>query len=338
MTALIPPERFAKFREYLAGRGYTFEDRPHQVFMAKAHQTVVNLYTNGKIVMGGAAPEEQNKILRFLEGLTGELQATVAARTGEPQVLDFHETRVGMDEAGKGDYFGPLVACGVIATEYQADRMRKRGVRDSKELKEAAIREIAEWIRKEVLERGQWRTVTVPPDRYNILIHRMGNLNRVLGWAHARALEDVLKFNEPCSLAIADQFGDPKYIENALMANGRRVRLVQTPKGERDVVVAAASILARDEFVSAMQAMNRRFGETFPLGASHVEVFARDLVLRKGPEILLDAAKFHFATTKRVVESKEVLEQMLAEREAKDRTRNGGQSKHPTSGEQNGKL
>lgn len=321
MPHVLPHDRSAELRTFLEGRGYLFEDRPHQVFLARGRDTVVNLYSNGKIVIGGSRPEERAAILAFVEthgGVQGE------SRGDSPhsrQSLDFHETRVGMDEAGKGDYFGPLVACGVLATEFQAQKMKSKGVRDSKDLSATAVRELASWLRDEALERGQWRLVPVPPIRYNLLILRMGNLNRLLGWAHARALEDVLRFNEPCSLAVADQFGDPKYIADALMANGKQVQLVQTPKGERDVVVAAASVLARDAFVSAMEAMNRTYHQTFPLGASHVEEFARALVAEHGDEILLETAKVHFVTTSRVANSMPHLKKTLADRESSERER-----------------
>ncbi len=315
MPQVLPADRVTDLRTFLAGRGYQFEARPYQVFLAKGRDTVVNLYTNGKVVIGGSRPDERVAIIAFVESLGGHAGAQDRHEPARVLSLDFHETRVGMDEAGKGDYFGPLVACGVLATDFQAEKMRVKGVRDSKDLKGPAMRQFASWLRDEVLERGQWRIVPIPPARYNLLILKMGNLNRLLGWAHARALEDVLKFNEPCSLAIADQFGDPKFIEDALMVNGKRVRLVQTPKGERDVVVAAASILARDEFVTAMEAMNRRFGESFPLGASRVEDFARKLVAKHGEEVLLDTAKVHFATTARIVGSVEHIQKALAARE-----------------------
>ncbi len=321
MTTTISPEMHEVLREFLKGRGYQFEQRPHQIFLAKGNQTVVNLYSNGKVVLGGSGADEREAVLRFIESIGGQPEsADLSATTATPS-LDFHETRVGMDEAGKGDYFGPLVAAAVLATEFQAKRMRTKGIRDSKELKDPVIQELASWLRKDALAQGQWRLVSIPPARYNLLILRMGNLNRLLGWAHARALEDVLKFNEPCELAIADQFGDPSYIEDALMANGRQVRLVQTPKGERDVVVAAASILARDGFISAMKTMNQRFGESFPLGASNVEVFAKRLVERHGVGILLDTAKIHFATTARVVKSIDTLTDILTERDTADKAR-----------------
>lgn len=314
MTVTIPKEKFAAFREFLAGRGYAFQARPHQEFLAKGRGAAVNLYSNGKVVIGGSSVDEQSAVRDYLERETGQRDEGSTSDSAELSALDIHQTRIGSDEVGKGDYFGPLVAAAVLASEFQAQRLKDVGVKDSKALEDHAILEIAERVRRSILVRGQWRLVVVPPSRYNILMTELGNLNRLLAWAHARAIEDVLLFNEPCDLAIADQFGDPKYIQDALMAKGRRIRLVQTPHGERDVVVATASVLARQEFLNQMEALGAKYGERFPLGASRVEDFARDLVKKHGDEILLDTAKLHFATTARIVTSVDSLNEMLRAR------------------------
>lgn len=314
MSITVPAERFSALRDFLARRGYKFERRPYQEFLARGHDTVINLYSSGKVVIGGSSPEEERRILDFLG--VGATQSGPGKPTGRLTGVtrEFSGTRIGSDEVGKGDYFGPLIACAVLATEYQAVRLKSAGVRDSKRLIASSIVETARTIREDVLERGQWRPVIVPPFRYNALMVEMGNLNRLLAWAHARAIEDVLNFREPCSLAIADQFGDPRYIEHALMAKGRKIELVQTPHGERDVVVAAASILARAEFLDQMERMNKEYNVSFPLGASNVEDFARAFVRDRGPSVLLETAKVHFATTDRVVDSRDELDRILKER------------------------
>lgn len=321
MTSILRSQAHAKFRTFLAERGYSFEDRPHQVFLARLNHTVVNLYNNGKVVLGGSDLKERAVLLTYIQSQGGEVDEDDLRRSSEISTQDLHQTRVGMDEAGKGDFFGPLVTCAVLATEQLAVRMRDRGIRDSKDLSAESIRSSAEWLRREALQPGQFRVVTIPPTRYNMLMLRMGSLNRLLGWGHARALEDVLRFPEPCHLAIADQFGDPKFIEDALMTNGRQVQLLQIPKGERDVVVAAASVLARDEFVTSVDRMGQRYGEHFPLGASDVEKFSREFVTKHGADALLDTAKVHFSTTVRVVQSIDSLVRSLNAREAEDRAR-----------------
>ncbi len=311
MTTVIARGSFPKLKKYLESRGYTFEDRPHQAFLARGNGVVINLYDNGKIVIGGSSLEERRNVEKFLKQ-TQELEVM----TENPEeLLNFHGTRIGSDEAGKGDYFGPLVACAVMATEEQSLQFEAIGVKDSKKLSKNSIMEKADLIRHKVLNNGQWKVVLISPEKYNILLMTMENLNRVLAWAHARAIEDVLSFKLECNLAISDQFGDKKYIENALMAKGKKIKLIQTPHGERDLVVAAASIVARAEFLNYVEDMREKYKEDFPLGATNVESFGKKLVLGHGEEILLKTAKIHFSTTNRVLETKEQLNKLIKEQE-----------------------
>lgn len=318
MAQTLGPELFEQLRRFLSNRGYAFETRPYQVFLAKGRGAVVSLYTNGKVVISGSAPSESAEVARFVESIGGTPAPPETRVSPGVELENLRGTRIGSDEAGKGDYFGPLVAAAVLATQYQADSMRDMGVRDSKLLDRSTVKDLATELRGKTLAQGQWRVVTVPPARYNILMVKMGNLNRVLGWAHARAIEEVLKFREPVSLAVADQFGDPKYVEQALFSRGRNIRLVQMPKGERDVVVAAASILARDGFLSQMEEMSRKYGVEFPRGASHVEDFAKDFAKKFGANSLLETAKVHFATTEKIVDSPQALMETLNEKARND--------------------
>jgi ribonuclease HIII len=312
MTLVIAKESFPALKEYLASRGYTFEARPHQAFLARGNGAVINLYDNGKIVLGGSSPDEQKEIEEFLY----QAQKVVISKENlKEEPLGFHGTRIGSDEAGKGDYFGPLVACAVMATEEQALRFEEIGVKDSKKLSTNSINDKAKLIRHKILNNGQWKVVLISPAKYNTLMLRMGNLNKVLAWAHARAIEDVLKYELECNLAISDQFGDKRYIEDALMAKGKRIKLIQTPRGERDLVVAAASIIARAEFLNYVESMRKEYKEDFPLGATNVEPFGKKLVSSQGENILLETAKVHFATTGRIVENQEHLHKLIQERE-----------------------
>ena len=131
-------------------------------------------------------------------------------------------------------------------------------MKDSKLLSDTTVDNKASQIRQ-VCGPKRFRIVIIPSLRYNILILEMKNVNRLLGWAHARAIEDLLANCEGCSLAVADQFGDPAYIRDSLMARGRQIELLQTPKAERDVAVAAASILARDTFLRMRDELSRAY-------------------------------------------------------------------------------
>jgi ribonuclease HIII len=106
----------------------------------------------------------------------------------------------------------------------------------------------------------------------------------------------------PCNRVVADQFGDERFLENALMAKGRTVTLIQKPRAEEEVAVAAASIIARAEFLRRLQELSTRYGVVLPKGASDVVITAgKEFVRRHGVDVLSQVAKLHFRTTASVL-------------------------------------
>jgi ribonuclease HIII len=206
--------------------------------------------------------------------------------------------RIGSDESGKGDYFGPLVVAAFFMPEGQEEVLRGLGVKDSKRTTDARCREIAE-----TLKRGYpfHSVVAIGPERYNELWGKLRNVNRLLAWGHARAIENILE-RVPAGKAVTDQFGDERFVRNALLKKGREIELVQMPRAEEDPAVAAASILARAEFLARLRYLSRDIGVDLPKGASdQVEAAAVKLVRAMGPGILDKVAKTHFKTTVRVL-------------------------------------
>jgi len=206
--------------------------------------------------------------------------------------------RIGTDESGKGDFFGPLVVAAFFLPEGQEDVLRELGVKDSKRTSDARCREISETLRRAYPYHS---VVAVGPEKYNELWAKLRNLNRLLAWGHARAIENILE-RVPAGKAVTDQFGDEKFVRQALLKKGRNIELVQMPRAEEDLAVAAASILARAEFLSRLRGLSREFGVELPKGASEqVEAAAVRLVKAQGPEVLDRVAKTHFKTTVRVL-------------------------------------
>ncbi len=205
--------------------------------------------------------------------------------------------RIGIDESGKGDYFGPLVIAGVLIPPADEPDLRLMQVRDSKRISDGRILEMASDIRQVC----RHSIVAIGPQRYNELYAKIKNLNRLLAWGHARALENLLEHSD-CPLAISDQFGDERFIVNALLEKGKRVQLIQRPKAEEDLAVAAASILARAEFLIRLKRLSEEIGLSLPKGASQqVEAAARAIVRRLGRDRLAEVAKLHFKTTQSVL-------------------------------------
>ena len=199
-------------------------------------------------------------------------------------------THIGTDESGKGDFFGPLVIAGVMVDEKNAQYFIDMGIKDSKKLSDKKMLAMSVEIKK----RAPFSIIAVSNSKYNELYNNMKNLNKLLAWGHARAIEW-------CEYALSDKFGDESLIKSALMKNGRSIRLEQMCKAESDIAVAAASVLARATFVQKMNDMEKIYGITFQKGCSGlVKDVAKSFIEKYGKEKLKEVCKMHFKTYKEV--------------------------------------
>ena len=201
---------------------------------------------------------------------------------------------IGTDESGKGDYFGPLCIAGVITNPEITLKLIKAGVKDSKLLSDIAIDNITVTIIG--ILKDNFSVITITPSTYNSLHEKMGNVNRILGWAHARVIENLLEKKE-IPEAISDKFGDESYIIRNLREKGKGIKLHQFTKAERYTGVAAASILARSSFNKWFREQKEN-GLDLPKGASSiVDKKVRELREKFDIAYLSGIAKIHFKTT-----------------------------------------
>ncbi len=280
-------------KESLLSQGFSLRTVEHSVLAGIRAAQVVTLYKTGRLVIQG---QDIDDLIQAL-GL-GHKPAKSGLTKSSAFTLPRQEPWIGTDESGKGDYFGPLVVAGVRLDSTSAAKIATLGARDSKTLSDAAIRRLG----LELINQVPNAVVVIGPERYNQLYTEMQNVNTLLAWGHARCIENILEKSEAV-LAIADQFGDEKYIKSALMHRGRTLKLEQRPHAEEDLAVASASILARLEFVTRLERLSREAGFELPKGAGkEVEEVARRLVASKGVDALSRFAKIHFRTTARVVQ------------------------------------
>ncbi len=275
----------------------------HAKWRARKDGVVLTAYESGKLVVQGKGEKEFVEFVLepLVTGVLSERSGSVKSGAGDCSIA-LPWPHAGMDESGKGDYFGPLVVAAVfVPSEGAAAELELLGVKDSKMIKsDTRIAKVAAAIRKVV--RGGASVVSVGPEAYNRLYEDIGNLNNLLAWGHARALENLLEREPSCGVALADKFGAESLIKNALMKRGRSVKLVQRVRGESDLAVAAASILARDRFVGDCAKLGEELGMALPKGASKkVEETAMEIVARFGAERLRQVAKLHFKTTGKVL-------------------------------------
>ena len=216
------------------------------------------------------------------------------------EIIKEPESYIGIDESGKGDYFGPLVIAGAFVNEKIKNDLVNAGVKDSKQLSDYNIRKISADIKK-ILTEKNYNIVAINPEKYNQLYLKIGNVNKLLAWGHARVLENLLSKVKTAD-AISDKFGNENYIISSLMAEGKKINLIQTHKGERFIGVAAASILAREKFIEWFAKQEREFKITLHKGASGLTNDAAKYIVKNfGEEHLIKVAKLHFKTTKKIL-------------------------------------
>lgn len=299
-TAKLTPEQAEALRGILAKRDFESAEVPHAVFSYKRPKLAVTWYKSGKLLIQGKGTQE------FVEfTLEPEvLGQVVFADTldAQPEQL---EPRLGVDESGKGDFFGPLVVAGVYVNEPVARALDGLGVKDSKAItSDKKIAALAKGIRD--TPDCVYSVVPIGNASYNRLHQNMRNVNKILAWGHARVIENLLgqrdRMNPAPLRAISDQFARSKAtIQSALMEEGRQLELVQMHKAESDIAVAAASILAREVFVQRLAALGQEFGLELPKGASSkVDAAGAAFLKKHGMDKLGQAAKLHFRTTQKI--------------------------------------
>jgi ribonuclease HIII len=305
------PKLLQQFRDR---QGAELPPGPYESWRVKlsdgTSQATAIMYQSGKLVVAGHAPafDQAVAIVQSVGKPIAPKRAHASPPTSAPaEAPPETEPHIGTDEAGKGDFFGPLVTAGVYVDERTAKLLRTLSVRDSKLVGDRELRGLATNIRA-VVEADKRAVIILAPKRYNELYKQMRsegkNLNTLLAWAHTRVIEDLIGHGLQPTFILSDQFGDKRYIESRLMVDTRLsgVPVLQMHRAEADVAVAAASILARDAFLHWLDQAGKTLGLTVPKGASPKVIdTGKLLVSRMGADGLKDYAKVSFKTMEKVL-------------------------------------
>jgi ribonuclease HIII len=297
-SVALSPEQADKLRGILDERCWTFKEAPHARWRAEKEKTVLIMYLKGTLVIQGKGAEDFIQFILEPE-ILGACPFTHpeggVTSGGEKESVAPFEPHAGIDESGKGDFFGPMVISCVYVADAETDgRLKAAGVKDSKLVSsDGMICLLAEKIR--YITKGSFAMVRIGPPSYNRMYENMHNLNRMLAWGHARALENLLEKRPDCGKAVSDKFGDESLILRALMERGRKIELTQRTKAESDTAVAAASILAREGFITGLKALSEETGATLPRGAGPAVLeTAADIASSRGEDALRAVCKTHF--------------------------------------------
>src|ERR1022692_1651949 len=221
-TCKLTDEQASALLAALQARNWKPREVLYARFAFESDKTNIVFYESGKLVVQGKGTAE------FVEFLL-EPEILKQAKLGYETILnpELLLPRIGVDESGKGDFFGPLCIAGVYVNESVIKAWADLGVRDSKNISsDKKISELAERIRK--TPGCVVNTVPIGNEAYNRLYAKMKSVNAILAWGHARVIENLLgqrhRMNPPPVKAISDQFAANKEsVAKALMPLGREI-------------------------------------------------------------------------------------------------------------------
>ncbi len=279
-----------KLQQALVTQGFQLSQPPYTIFSAKKPNLSCTLYTSLKLTVQGKGMRE------FIEFYLEPEILKNTIYTHAEHVVD-KTGRIGVDEAGKGDFFGPLCIASVYAEGDTISELVRLKVGDSKTIPDNTIHILAAKIKTLCPH----HVIRLYPLKYNELYGKFHNLNSLLAWCHATAIEQLATRHD-CKKAIIDQFGHESLARNAVLKKGIDIELIQRHKAEEDVVVAAASILARAAFLEGLQVLSQEVEKELPKGAAPVVIqVGKMLVKIWGEDVLSKVCKLHFRTTGQVL-------------------------------------
>lgn len=291
-TSELTAEQVMVLKSTLEKLGFELGEKQYAIFSAKKGKLNVTAYEKGpKVLVQGKETED---FVRFVL----EPEVLGEARLGYEAELnpEMFEPHFGVDESGKGDFFGPLVIAGVYTNSEMTRDLMDAGIMDSKRINSMRrIYDLSNSIRDVVGNR--LKIVRWSPSKYNDLYGRYKNVNRLLAAGHAAVIHDLTKRVPSCNRSLSDQFARVEVLENATKTLGITLNVDQRTKAESDIAVAAASILARESFLDWMSKTAERCGLDLPLGAgAGVKEAGRVFIQKFGRARLDDVAKCHFKT------------------------------------------
>lgn len=274
----------------LASQGFAFSKPPYTLFSARKKGVSCTLYSSGALTVQGSEMKE------FMEFFIEPIILKNVSYSYPHKDVNF-ASHIGVDEAGKGDFFGPLCIGALYADKAGIESLLSMGVKDSKRLSDTKVKELAEKIKKTFC----YSLVLLFPEKYNELYNKFHNLNSLLAWGHATAIAETVT-KSSCHTVLIDQFAHESVVKRAVAQKKIEIDLFQEHKGENDPVVAGASILARAAFLDGMDRLSQEWHIQLPKGASSIVIeVGKTLASLHGPSIFSKVAKTHFKTLDEIV-------------------------------------
>lgn len=301
----FPQNELSHMEDYY--KKYIIKKPPNSLFLAKINNVTVTAYPSGKVMFQGAGAQQEaakwNKSATEKSSKSHSKNSVNHHHYQPPESL-FTHAHIGTDEAGTGDYFGPITVSAVYVSEEKIPLLKSMGITDSKTLTDRNISKLAKEI---VREKIPYTLLTLDNIKYNKLQKKGWNQGKMKAMLHQHAIQKLLTKIDNSLLhgILIDQFCQPSSYLKHISQEGLQLAkdtFFMTKAESYSTSVAAASIIARAKFVKEMDELSDRYGFTIPKGASSkVDEAAAYFIKKNGFDALSNVAKTHFANTEKAI-------------------------------------
>jgi len=298
----VGPEQISKMASYYH-QNKTEKTPPGAVFSAKVNGCTITAYHSGKVLFQGSSAESEAAQWGTAESSIKKQPSLTKTPSGyQPPANISSMSIIGSDEVGTGDFFGPITVVAAYVKKDQIKLLKELGVKDSKNLKDPQICEIA----KDLIQTIPYSLLVLHNEKYNELQQKGMSQGKMKALLHNQAINHLLKKIEPEKPdgLLIDQFAEPGvYFRHLQGKNVYKDNIYFSTKAEGvHLAVAAASIIARYSFIQEFEKLSQKAGVNIPKGAgAQVDVAAAKIIQKKGSEFLSSITKKHFANTEKAL-------------------------------------
>lgn len=272
---------------------------PYVVFQADEEDTVITMYTSGKVMFQGTTADVDATMWKEIDGQVGQDNK----KAQESDRKYYHCSSVGSDEVGTGDYFGPIVVTATYVKNTQIEFLENLGIRDSKKIDDEKILKIAPQIAKEI----SYRSIILTNEEYNEKYNDHYNMNKIKAIMHNKVLFQLIQETNPTyDYIIVDEFArEQRYYEYIKDATNIQKGITFMTKAEdKNLAVACASVISRYIFLKEFDKLSDALHIPLVKGAgSQVDKIGEEVVEKYGKEKLEKIAKLNFKNTERILKT-----------------------------------
>ena len=272
---------------------------PYVVFQAEDMDTVITMYTSGKVMFQGVSADVDATMWLEMDG-----QSLTPTPSNEELKKYYYCNSVGSDEVGTGDYFGPIVVTATYVTKEDIPILENLGIKDSKKINDDTILKIAPKIAKEL----KYKSIILSNKEYNDRHDKDNNMNKIKAIMHNKVLRALINEEKPkYDYIIVDEFAKENryygYIDDS--TDIQRGITFMTKAEDKNLAVAAASIISRYIFLKEFDKLSDSLHIPLPKGAGKdVDKIGEEIVEKYGDKKLEKIAKLNFKNTERILKTR----------------------------------